>query len=1068
MLEVLEDRCVPSIVVNNPTDMPVAGEIDLRQAIAQANTDGGAETITFDSTVFSIPQTIDLSGGQLDLSDTTGLETIIGPNVGVTVNGGGSSRVFEVDNLVSASISGLTITGGNAGSGNGGGVQNYGSLALTDCTVSGNSASGYYPGGFGGGISSSNATLSLTNCTVSGNSASYCGGVCVDGGTAKLVNCTVSGNSAQAAGGLLAEYGGTATLINCTISGNSANFPFGNAYGGLYAQYFSGGTITLGNTIVAGNTPVDVGDGGFGTAFISEGNNLIGLTNGATGWVSSDLTGTFTPLNPVLAPLGNYGGPTQTMPLLPGSPAIAAGNTALLPAGLTSDQRGLPRVVNGGVDIGAFESEGFTVTALAGSTPQTAQIGTAFARPLGVTVTANNPVEPVNGGIVSFVAHAAANGASALLSASSAVISGGQASVTAAPDNADGSYQVIASAPALVSFNLTNTGPIYSTLSVNTTSDSLAPGAGLLSLREAIGFANFDRSGNAKITFDKKVFAKPQTITLSGGQLELSNATETESIIGPSAGVTINAGGASRVFLVDQPVTASISGATITGGNPTYGSGVQNDGSLTLTGCTVSGNTAGGVNNSGTLAMTHCTVSNNTTGAGVLSSGTLGMTSCTVSDNTNSTSAPFIFTNGGGVLIAGGEATLGDCTIDGNSAGFGGGLSVIAGTVTLTNCTLSDNSATGGGGVGAFVFSQATITLTSCKLIDNSAEGFFGGGGMLTASFATGTTATLTNCTLSGNSSASAGGGLTNLGGVAAALTNCTVTGNSADDTGGGLANGSGEVIIGGATPTLTLTGCLVSNNSAAAGGGGVANGSKATLNACAVSGNSASTGGGIYNQGGTLNMNLCIVASNKASSSGGGISTTGGSLTISASLIYANRVSSSATALGGGIACENTLLSLTGCTVNGNQAAGATALGGGIYAFDSTVNLDLCTVSGNQAHGTTLGEGGGIYSEGSTLTLDFAFVLGNTATTAYDNIFSGPSRRQGWHIGRIIVVSIAIRVCRRANPNARRTDTPTRTARTSPGSQCQRLNQLRSLVSRAVDPRAYRVAVQVATRVRL
>ena len=60
------------------------------------------------------------------------------------------------------------------------------------------------------------------------------------------------------------------------------------------------------------------------------GNNLIGKTDGSSGWVSSDLTGTIAaPLNPLLAPLGNYGGPTQTMALLPGSPAIDAGNNAL-------------------------------------------------------------------------------------------------------------------------------------------------------------------------------------------------------------------------------------------------------------------------------------------------------------------------------------------------------------------------------------------------------------------------------------------------------------------------------------------------------------------------------------------------------------------------------------------------------------------------------------------------------------------------------------------------------------------------------------------------------------------
>ena len=141
----------------------------------------------------------------------------------------------------------------------------------------------------------------------------------------------------------------------------------------------------------------------------SQGNNLIGETDGSTGWVASDLTGTIaTPLNPLLAPLGDYGGPTQTMALLPGSPAIDAGNNALIPAGVTTDQRGPPRIVNGTVDIGAFESSGFTIAVTSGS-GQTA--AGAFAAPLVVTVTANNPNEPVAGGLVTFTPPA--SGASA-------------------------------------------------------------------------------------------------------------------------------------------------------------------------------------------------------------------------------------------------------------------------------------------------------------------------------------------------------------------------------------------------------------------------------------------------------------------------------------------------------------------------------------------------------------------------------------------------------------------------------------------------------------------------------
>ena len=112
-LLVLEERTLLStIVVNNPTDTPVAGQIDLRQALVQANSMGGAETISFDKTVFKTPQTITLTGTQLELSDTTGNETITGPTAGVTVSAGGLSRVFQVDPGVNASISGLTITRG--------------------------------------------------------------------------------------------------------------------------------------------------------------------------------------------------------------------------------------------------------------------------------------------------------------------------------------------------------------------------------------------------------------------------------------------------------------------------------------------------------------------------------------------------------------------------------------------------------------------------------------------------------------------------------------------------------------------------------------------------------------------------------------------------------------------------------------------------------------------------------------------------------------------------------------------------------------------------------------------
>ena len=116
---------VPSFVVNTTADFsdPTDGKTSLREAIASANALPG-HTITFDPTVFASAQTITLTGIQLELSDTSGTETITGPAAGVTVSGGGLSRVFQVDAGVTASISGLTITGGNDATGNGGGLYN--------------------------------------------------------------------------------------------------------------------------------------------------------------------------------------------------------------------------------------------------------------------------------------------------------------------------------------------------------------------------------------------------------------------------------------------------------------------------------------------------------------------------------------------------------------------------------------------------------------------------------------------------------------------------------------------------------------------------------------------------------------------------------------------------------------------------------------------------------------------------------------------------------------------------------------------------------------------------------
>ena len=422
---------------------------------------------------------------------------------------------------------------------------------LAHCTVSGNIVE---DNSGGGGIATeamgANTTTTIIDSAIVNNATQGTrsgGGAVIAfglvGGSTKLINSTLSGNTVGNDGGAISIYssGNTLSLTNCTISGNTAV----TSGGGVFA--YSGAGVEINNTIIAGNTQGQPGhefDGNY-----TGSNNLIGG-------------------NALLAPLGDYGGTTKTMPLLPGSPAIGAGSISLtVDAGgnpLTSDQRGESRTLNGKVDIGAFESQGFTINAVAGSTPQTALIGSAFANPLAITITGNNPNEPVNGGLVVYTATPASNGASAIFANSTILIANGQASIIAAPNNDDGWYSVVASVGgSTTTFQLTNAGATFSHLVVNTTSDSLAPGLGLLSLREAIALDNASLSGNTPITFDSIVFSQAKTITLGGSQLELSNTLGTLTITAPAAGVTISGGGVSRVFQIDSGVTVDLNGLKI-------------------------------------------------------------------------------------------------------------------------------------------------------------------------------------------------------------------------------------------------------------------------------------------------------------------------------------------------------------------------------------------------------------------------------------------------------------------------------------------------------------------------
>ncbi len=232
----------PGLVVNTTIDdsNSPSGDLSLRQAVNLANALGTAETITFDSTVFKKPQTITLTDGVLELSNTGGPQTITGPAAGLTVSGGGNSGVFQVDSGVTATIAGLSITDGNSATG--GGILNEGDLTVTNCNLFGNSAAL----GLGGGVDST-GTLALNDSAVFGNSASYGGGI-YSHGAMTVSNSTISGNTALYGGGV-ANYD-TLTVTSSTLSSNSAS----NDGGGIFSYPSSEVTLTLAGTIVAIDT----------------------------------------------------------------------------------------------------------------------------------------------------------------------------------------------------------------------------------------------------------------------------------------------------------------------------------------------------------------------------------------------------------------------------------------------------------------------------------------------------------------------------------------------------------------------------------------------------------------------------------------------------------------------------------------------------------------------------------------------------------------------------------------------------------------------------------------------
>ncbi|MGB0758092.1 MAG: choice-of-anchor Q domain-containing protein [Rubripirellula sp.] len=381
----LEKQSRPSLVVDTAADVVNGdlspGDRSLREMLALANTDLGDDEISFSLT---LPATISLDAalGSLEITETL---SMVGPGADrltIENQSGQAFRIFDIHpTTAQASFRGLTLSGGDAASGNGGAIRSEAAqLLLFEVEVTGNSAA------TGGGVAATAGSLAIVSSTIAGNSASVNGGgVAVIDASSSLdvLNSTVSGNIAVGDGGGVFSQNTPVAVSNSTVAFNSAATGGGI---GLLADD-NGESLNLKNTIVAANNassaadflaPFDVAND-LEVVFTLVGNNdgtSLAESSFSGDQPLADTNGNLVgggagPLvDPGLEPLADQGGATQTHALLVSSFAVDSGDRTLLPQDdydvdidnnfiefLPVDQRGGPatRVVNDLLDMGAFE-----------------------------------------------------------------------------------------------------------------------------------------------------------------------------------------------------------------------------------------------------------------------------------------------------------------------------------------------------------------------------------------------------------------------------------------------------------------------------------------------------------------------------------------------------------------------------------------------------------------------------------------------------------------------------------------------------------------------------------------
>jgi CSLREA domain-containing protein len=884
---------------------PSDGVVSLREAIAAANASPATDTIAFDPSVFSSPQTISLSLGQIVVSDSV---VINNPGGHLTIDGtsNGTAGCFYLNGPATFSLTNLTISGFND-SGAGGAIDMVTKTlaTFTNCTFDNNK------GSQGGALWLDDGTMTITGCQFTNNTSTGTGGamylrignVTIDSSTLanntasggsggaidvnfnqgfavslKITNSTVSNNSASGGGGAVFGRDMAAFLIsNSTVTGNTSNNGTGGALYEVMGNYQAGYT-TIRNSTINSNMATGTAGAGSGGLMI----NQIQTTPDPINIISTILAGNTMPGSP------DYAGPTTAVfdhsllgtanSFTPSSAALTAGNnkfgsdaTPLDPAlgPLLSNGAAagaplteLPLVGSPVADSGSnpapalsFDERGsgFPRTHAGDPAPDIGAVDGTLLLPVGKMTAIAPIVTPgptPNSVTVTYSDDIAINVGTIdvtdiqILDPTMAPLT--ITGVTVDPPAGNGTprvahYTFTVPTNAAAGWDASDNG----TYTVNLLAGSVADTEGDTNVAQTLG------TFKANMPFVYTVvnnLDNGAAVTATTGDLRYcinqANADGGTSII--NFDPTFFTGGANNIIAMTQGVAYTVNETSALTINGPASHVTLNAGGLDRV-MDLSGSTAGIA-----IAMSNLTFTNGAKSGGSTQGSNWG----------------------GGILLGGDSLTLTNCTVSNN---------------TVTGTSSANNVLTGarGGGIALSV-AASNLTLNNCVVSGNTstssnASGYNDGvgGGIGTYQGAAATTVILNNTTVSGNSSSWNGGGVyfANNGGFQA--NSSTISGNTA---GGGGQGGGGMYFFGAVgTAGFLISNSTFSGNSAAAHGGGLefypntATAGTAVIQNSTFSGNKAGgTGGGIYHYpaasagtSGTISISSTIVAGNSAGGSG-------------------------------------------------------------------------------------------------------------------------------------------------------------------------------------------------------